>query len=134
MTIRKINPPDLHPTAGYSHVNIVDHARFVFLAGQIPLSPSGDLVGPDLEDQVDQTVSNVLTALAAAGATPEHVVRTVVYVASADTKNLALVWQRLNRSALAPAFSTASTLIGVTALAVPGQLVEVEVTATIADQ
>jgi hypothetical protein len=42
------------------------------------------------------------------------------------------VWQQLATSELGPAFSTASTLLGVACLGFPGQLVELDVTAALA--
>jgi hypothetical protein len=53
------------------------------------------------------------------------------YVVSADSAVLAGVWDRLNASALGPAFGTASTLLGVTALGYRGQLIEVDLTAAL---
>jgi hypothetical protein len=46
-------------------------------------------------------------------------------------EDLSQVWAQLNASALAPAFSTASTLLGVAQLGFPGQLVELDVTAAL---
>ncbi len=43
------------------------------------------------------------------------------------------MWARLNASALGPAFTTASTLLGVAQLGYPGQLVEVDLTAALPD-
>jgi enamine deaminase RidA (YjgF/YER057c/UK114 family) len=128
--IKRINPEGVHPTPGYAHVTIVEGNRRAYLAGQCPLDAAGELVGPgDLAAQVDQVVANALAVLAAVDASPEQVVRSVIYVASADRSDLAAVWDLLTHSPLAPAFSTASTLLGVTALGFPGQLVEVDLTA-----
>ncbi len=44
---------------------------------------------------------------------------------------LSSVWDRLTGSGIGPAFTTASTLLGVAALGYRGQLVEVELTAAI---
>ena len=70
-------------------------------------------------------------ALASVGATPQDVVRTVIYVVSADRADLGLVWTTLRSSAIAAALSTASTLLGVAQLGYPGQLVEFDVTAAL---
>jgi enamine deaminase RidA (YjgF/YER057c/UK114 family) len=70
--------------------------------------------------------------LSAAGASPSDVVRSIIYVVSADSGVLATVWDRLDASALAPAFSTASTLLGVAALGYRGQLIEIDLTAALA--
>lgn len=132
--MRKLNPDGVHDTPGYHHVTIVPAGRLAFLAGQCPLDPDGKLVGEgDLLAQTDQVVRNALTVLAAAGAQPSDVVRSTIYVVSAETPVLGEVWQRLNDSDLGPAFSTASTLLGVAALGFTGQLVELDLTAALPD-
>lgn len=129
-TIERINPDQLHDTPGYRHVTVVDAGRLAFLAGQCPLDRSGAVVGlDDLDAQVDQVAANAAAALAAAGAGPEHVVRAVIYVVSDDRDVLASVWHRFNQSRIAPAFTTASTLLGVARLGFAGQLVELDLTA-----
>jgi enamine deaminase RidA (YjgF/YER057c/UK114 family) len=130
--IIRINPEPLHQTPGYHHVTIVEAGRTAYLAGQCPLGPSGELVGErDLDVQIDQVVANCRAALAAAGAGAEDVVRSVIYVVSDETAVLAGAWTRLNDSPLAPAFSTASTLLGVAQLGFTGQLIEIDLTAAL---
>jgi enamine deaminase RidA (YjgF/YER057c/UK114 family) len=132
MTITRLNPDGLHATPGYHHVTVAPAGRTVYLAGQCPLDESGTLVGPeDIDAQVDQVAANALTALRSVGAGPEHVVRTVIYVASSDQAVLAGVWRRFQESPIAPAFSTASTLLGVAQLGFTGQLIELDVTAAL---
>jgi len=131
--IQTSDPQGLHPTPGYHHVTVTDAQRLVFVAGQCPLDSSGALVSGGLVEQVDQVGRNIVTALASVGATPEDVVRTVIYVASADQSDLADVWSALRASSAAAAFGSASTLLGVAALGFPGQLVEVDVTAVLND-
>ncbi|MCX5203073.1 RidA family protein [Streptomyces sp. NBC_00237] len=130
--LTRINPDTLHQTPGYHHITVVEAGRTAHLAGQCPLDPAGDLVGPgDVLAQTDQVVANTLAALAAVDASPEDVVRTVIYVVSDVSEVLGSVWRRLNDSPLAPAFSTASTLVGVAQLGFAGQLVELDVTAAL---
>jgi enamine deaminase RidA (YjgF/YER057c/UK114 family) len=132
--ITRINPEQLHQTPGYHHITVVEAGRTAFLAGQCPLDQQGVLVGPgDLDAQLDQVAANSLTALTAVGATPEHVVRSVIYVVSDQTATLAAAWDRLLASPLAPAFSTASTLLGVARLGFGGQLIELDLTAALPD-
>jgi len=108
--------------------------RTAYLAGQCPLDRAGTLVGSgDLEAQIDMVAANALSALAAAGAAPDHVVRSVIYVVSDETAVLAAAWRRLTDSVIGPAFTTASTLLGVARLGFPGQLVEVDLTAALPD-
>jgi enamine deaminase RidA (YjgF/YER057c/UK114 family) len=132
MAIERINPSGMHETPGYHHVTVVPAGRLAFLAGQCPLDASGDLVGAgDHLSQVDQVVANTLRALAAVSAGPSDVVRTVIYVVTDDTPVLGSVWRRFLDSPLAPAFTSASTLLGVARLGFTGQLVELDVTAAL---
>ncbi len=132
--ITRLNPESLHPTPGYHHVTITEAGRTAYLSGQCPIRPSGALVGEgDLDAQIDQVVANSCAALAAAGAGPSDVVRSVIYVASDDTAVLGRAWARLRDSPLAAAFGTASTLIGVAALGFSEQLIEVDLTAALPD-
>ncbi|MBB4696393.1 RidA family protein [Paractinoplanes abujensis] len=133
MIEKKLNPPTVHEPPGYSHITVTSEGRLAHLAGQCPLDLDGTVVGApgDFDAQTDQVIANCLAVLEAAGATPGDVVRSVIYVVSADSTQLAAVWDRLNESPLAPAFTTASTLLGVTALGFRGQLVEVDLTAAL---
>jgi enamine deaminase RidA (YjgF/YER057c/UK114 family) len=129
----KINPPTVHEPPEYSHATISEVGRLVHLSGQCPLDLSQQVVGVpgDYDAQVEQVVKNCLEVLAAVGATPADVVRSVIYVVSDERAVLGRVWQQLNASALAEAFTTASTLLGVTVLGWEGQLLEVELTAAL---
>lgn len=132
--ITRLNPERLHGTPGYHHVTVVESGRTAYLAGQCPLDRDGELVGPgSLDAQIDQVVANALTALAAVHARPHHVVRSVIYVRSDDQAALGAAWSRLTASPLAPAFTTASTLLGVAQLGFSGQLVEIDLTVSLPD-
>lgn len=125
--ISRINPDQLHPPPGYHHITVVEAGRTAFLAGQCPLDRRGVLVGPgDFDAQIDQMAANALLALAAVGAEPSRVVRSVVYVVSDDVTELGAAWRRLTGSVIGPAFTTASTRLGF-----PGQLIEVDLAAAL---
>jgi enamine deaminase RidA (YjgF/YER057c/UK114 family) len=135
--IERRHSQELHPTfgdpVGYHHVTIVQPGRLVFLAGQMPVDDSGrNVVGVgDLDAQVDRLIVNVERALAVAEARPEDVVRSVLYVVGTDPEFLGQAWLRLSASRIGPAFTTAATLLGVAGLGIPGQLVELELTAAL---
>jgi enamine deaminase RidA (YjgF/YER057c/UK114 family) len=94
---------------------------------------AGDVVGEpgDYAAQTQQVITNCLAVLAAAGAEPADVVRSVIYVVSPDSAVLGEVWRLLNASGLASAFTSASTLLGVASLGYEGQLVEIDLTAAL---
>jgi enamine deaminase RidA (YjgF/YER057c/UK114 family) len=103
-------------------------AGLAFLAGACPLDAEGNVVAPgDLETQAARTVDNLLEALAEAGATADDLVKTTIYVVAEERSDLVRAWdvisQRLGR---AP-----STLLGVSLLGYPEQLVEVEAVARV---
>jgi enamine deaminase RidA (YjgF/YER057c/UK114 family) len=131
--IEKFNPSTVHEPSGYSHITISSAGRLAHLAGQCPLDLDEKVVGEpgDYAAQTDQVIVNCLAVLAAAGAAPDDVVRSVVYVVSDDSAVLSGVWTRLMASPLAAAFTSASTLLGVTALGYRGQLVEIDLTAAL---
>ena len=99
----------------------------VFAAGACPLDEHGQVVGTgDLEAQATQTVENLLAALADAGVGPDALLKTTIYVVAAERADLVRVWNvvspRLDR---AP-----STLLGISFLGYPEQLVEIEAIAS----
>src|SRR3954471_12655784 len=121
--------PDLFPPPGYSHAVISPPGSVVWTAGGVPLDADGALVGPgDLTAQTEQVLANLTIALADAGAVPEQVVRTTVYVVTAERADMGIVWDAVQASPYAPA---ASTLLGVALLGYEGQLVEIEATAVV---
>jgi enamine deaminase RidA (YjgF/YER057c/UK114 family) len=85
----------------------------------------------DLDAQVDRTVGNAARALAAVGASPRDVVRTTVYVVASSSAEAGRAWHRFAASEIGAAFTSASTLVGVSPLGFPDQLVELEMTAAL---
>ncbi len=55
----------------------------------------------------------------------------MIYVVSDDSSVLSTVWDRLTSSLIGTAFTTASTLLGVSTLGYRGQLVELDLTAAL---
>ncbi len=118
----------LYAPPGYAHV-ARGAGDLVLSAGAVPLDEHGNLVGGgDAAAQTRQALANLAHQLAEAGARPEDVLKTTVYVVADDRTALAAVWDAVQASPFAPA---ASTLLGVSMLGYTGQLVEVEATAVI---
>jgi enamine deaminase RidA (YjgF/YER057c/UK114 family) len=97
--------------------------RFVFAAGACPLDEEGRVVAPgDLQAQTERAVENLREALAQEGASFDDVVKLTIYVVGEERADLVRVWDvaspRLGR---AP-----NTLLGVSFLGYPDQLVEIE--------
>ncbi|MDI6517078.1 RidA family protein [Streptomyces coelicoflavus] len=79
MTAERVNPPELSPPTGFSHAVVATGTRVVFLAGQTALDTDGTITGDTLPAQFEQALTNLLTALGAAGGTPADLARVTVY-------------------------------------------------------
>jgi enamine deaminase RidA (YjgF/YER057c/UK114 family) len=125
-----LNPPELHPAPGFSHVAIADGTRVVHLAGQVALDREFGIVGgDDLGEQTRAAMRNVEAALTAAGAAWGDVVRRTVYTLHpTEYETITAAIDDVTGGAEHPA----QTIVGVTGLAVPGLLIEIECTAVIA--
>ncbi|MFB7330513.1 RidA family protein [Streptomyces adustus] len=100
MTAERVNPPELSPPTGFSHAVVATGSRLVFLAGQTALDPGGTIVGADLPEQFERALTNLLTALKAAGGTPADLARVTVYTTDladyrARAPELGRIWRRL---------------------------------------
>ena len=127
--LERMHIPELFPPPGYAHVAVATAPRLVLTAGAVPLDREGTIVGAgDVRVQARQTLENLMAQLAAGGANGEDVLKTTVFVASADRADLVAVWEEVQRSPLAAA---ASTLLGVALLGYPEQLVEIEAIAVV---
>lgn len=128
MTAQLIRAPGLHDGVPYAYASIAPQAALVFTAGACPLDAGGKVVGAgDVSAQARQAVANLVAALAAAGAGLTDVLKTTVFVASAQRTDLVAAWEVV-RAAFGD-HDAPSTLIGVAVLGYAGQLVEIEAVA-----
>jgi enamine deaminase RidA (YjgF/YER057c/UK114 family) len=118
----------LYDGVPYSYVGIAPPGSMVFTAGACPLDANGDVVGQgDLAVQTRKALDNLLLALDAAGCGAEDVVKTTVYVATSEDADLATVWGLVEE--VFGKRGPPGTLLGITVLGWPGQLVEIEAVA-----
>ena len=67
------------PIGPYSQA--IRSGDFLFLSGQIPLSPvTGEVVGTTAAQQAEQVLSNMRAVLEAGGASPADVVKTTIFL------------------------------------------------------
>jgi len=118
----------LHNPA-FSQVVIATGAKTIHISGQVAIDESGALVGGnDLGQQTTQVMRNLGLALESAGASFADVVKITTYVVGYKPEHRAVIAQARN-----PFFANrtppASTLVGVSALAMPDWLIEIEAVA-----
>ena len=132
--VRLVRADALYADTPYAHAAVAaPGARLVHLAGACPLDVEGRTVAVgDLAGQTAACVANLRIALEAAAAAVEDVVFIRVLVASADRADLAAAWDVVHE-----AFGdheAPGTLMGVTVLGWPDQLVEIEAVAAVIDR
>jgi enamine deaminase RidA (YjgF/YER057c/UK114 family) len=123
----------LQPTPAYSQVVVSTPGKIIFVAGQVGVDKDGKVVGNDLQAQAKQVFDNIKTALAAAGATFDDVVKINWYVKNYKPE-MRPILREVRAAYTNKEHPPASTLIGVTSLAAEEYLVEVEAIAIVAEK
>lgn len=118
--------PDGTEVAGF-YVRTIRSGPFVFVSGTTSLNAKGQVQGKNAAEQTTITMRKIEAGLKTAGARLADLARTTIYVT--DIRDMAAVSKALGKSLKGSVVT--STLVGVTALAVPGLLVEIEATAVV---
>ena len=125
-----IRPAALTDQVPYAYAAVTDAQHAVYTAGACPLDDNGQTVAiGDYVGQARQVMANLVTTLREAGAELTDVVKSTVYVASSQREDLSAVWEVVHSTF--GQHSAPSTLLGVSVLGWPGQLVEVEAIAVL---
>ena len=124
MERRVINPWKWQDSFGFVQANEVTGAqRTLICSGQTSVDENGAPVhAGDMAAQLNKALDNLETVLKAAGMGLDNVVKTTVYTTDVDAF---IVASMANQARVAP-MKFASTLIGVTRLAFPELMVEIE--------
>ena len=116
--VQSVAPPQAH----YSHA--IRAGNVVYIAGQVPVDPDGQLVDGDAEAQARQVLTNLKGVVEAAGATMDDIVKTSVFL---TTRSDRAAVGKVRREFFADP-PPANTLVIVAGLAEPEMLVEIEAT------
>lgn len=125
-TVEHINPEDLHANPAFTNVITVSGpAKTIYIGGQNAVTVDGEIVGKgDIAAQAEQVLANLETALAAAGAGPQHLVRLGIYIVQGLNPMPAFeVFRQRWGMQYKPATITVLTVVG---LANPDFLLEIE--------
>ncbi|AQP51222.1 RidA family protein [Tessaracoccus flavescens] len=124
-----VNPAPWSLDLGFNQGELVRGAqRTLYISGQTAMSAEGrPLHEGDVAAQLTLAVENLESVLAAAGMSLANLVRLNVYTTDVDAlfPHYGVLAGRLAEAGVAPT----TTMLGVTRLAIPGQVVELEGTA-----
>jgi enamine deaminase RidA (YjgF/YER057c/UK114 family) len=124
-----VNPVTWSLAMGFNQGEVVSgETQTLYISGQTAMSAEGapEHEG-DMGGQLALAIDNLESVLAAAGMTLANLVRLNVYTTDVDA--LFPHYGRLAGRLAAAGVSPTTTMLGVTRLAIPGQLVELEGTA-----
>jgi enamine deaminase RidA (YjgF/YER057c/UK114 family) len=126
---QKINPWKWQDQYGFSQgIEVSNASRVLYCAGQASVDESGKPVhAGDMRKQIEQAFRNLETVLKASGFGLANVVRLNYYTTDVEAFLGAsdVVGSRLATAACQPA----GTLLGISKLAFPGLMIEIEATA-----
>jgi 2-iminobutanoate/2-iminopropanoate deaminase len=131
MPKQHVNPPSLFSSIehGFSQVVVASGTKTVFISGQTAWDVNKKIVGRSLGEQTRQALRNMKAAIEAAGGNLRDIVALRIYIVHHAEQDLGSVG-----SALREMFTTdppTSTWIGVSFLAVPDFLIEIEAIAVL---
>lgn len=78
MGLERINPENISPPPGYTHV--VKAGNTIYIAGQVGRNPDGSLAGTDIESQTEQVFKNLIAALDSVDAGLKDLAKIMVYL------------------------------------------------------
>lgn len=124
-----VNPVAWSVEMGFNQGEVVSgHTRTLYVSGQTAMSGEGKPQHDgDMEAQLALSTDNLEAVLGEAGMSLANLVRLNVYTTDVDLlfQHYGVLAARLGAAEVAPA----TTMLGVTRLAVPGQMVELDGTA-----
>jgi enamine deaminase RidA (YjgF/YER057c/UK114 family) len=126
-----LKPSGLHNNPAYSHVVVARGARTIYISGQVATDEEGRVVGEgDIAAQTTQVMQNLGLALKAAGASYSNIVKITTFVVGYKPELRPIIGKA--RSAFFEGMEPpASTLVGVSALAAPEWMIEIEAVAVV---
>ena len=124
-----VNPVSWSESLGFNQGEVVSgHTRTLYCSGQTAMSGDGKPQHDgDMAAQLALSLDNLEAVLGEAGMALANLVRLSVYTTDVDLllTHYGVLASRLGAAGVAPA----TTMLGVTRLAIPGQMVELEGTA-----
>jgi enamine deaminase RidA (YjgF/YER057c/UK114 family) len=114
------------PYEQFGFTNCVRFKDVLYVSGIASLDPQGQLIGEDIEAQTVQTFNNIERVLRAAGSDLGRILQMTSFVVDLQKNGARYV---AARQKILTRYTYTSATIGISALMVPGLLLEVQCTA-----
>ncbi|MGB7867111.1 MAG: RidA family protein [Mycobacterium sp.] len=125
MAVELVRSNRLFSGIPYAYAATAPEIGLIVTAGACPLDDQGRVVAPgDIAAQMRQALDNLRIALEESGAAMRDVLKTTIFVSTSSRDDLVVAWNEV-----AGGFgdhNPPSTLLGVSVLGFPDQLVEIE--------
>jgi len=127
--VRFLNPDGLFKPATFSQLAITRPGTTVYISGQTARDESSSIVGAgDVKKQMAKVLENLQVAVGAAGGSMGNVAKITTYVVGLKSDDRIWIGEMVKKHFPTP---PAHTLVGISALAVPELLIEVEAIAVL---
>jgi enamine deaminase RidA (YjgF/YER057c/UK114 family) len=129
---RVFSPPQLPKPVGYSHLAEISAGKIIYVAGQVAMDASGNIMGQgDYTAQLKQVFANLKTALEAAGASFKNVVKLNYYIVDSVDRSQFFAYREVRDKYVDISNPPVATVVIVRGLFSPEFLVEIEAIAVV---
>ena len=127
--IRFLNPDGLFKPATFSQIAITKGDTVVYISGQTARDPTAKIVAVgDVRKQTEKVFENLRTAIESVGGTMADIAKITTYIVDLQPDDRLWIGEMVKQNFPVP---PAHTLVGISALAAPELLVEIEAIAVL---
>lgn len=122
--IRFLNPDGLFKPATFSQIAITKGGTVVYISGQTARDPTAKIVAVgDVRKQTEKVFENLRTAIESVGGSMADIAKITTYIVNLQPDDRLWIGEMVKQNFPVP---PAHTLVGISALAAPELLVEIE--------
>ena len=127
--IQFMNPEGLFKPSTFSQIAITTGEKVVYISGQTARDPTSKIVAiGDVKGQAEKVFANLRTAIESVGGSMGDIARITTYVVGLKPDDRVWIGEMVKKHFPKP---PAHTLVGISALAVPELLIEIEAIAVL---
>lgn len=78
--MREIRTENAPTFEGYPFSQAIEHDGTVYVSGNVPVTPDGEIVDGDMRDQAEQVMENIAAVLEEAGSSLDRIMKATVFI------------------------------------------------------